>query len=77
MFTANMRERDQETIELKDISADGLESVLKFIYTNSITISTKNISDIIHSATLLQVEPVIRFCCKYLQEEIRKLSKII
>ena len=71
MFTANMLERDQEMIELKDISADGLESVLKFIYTNSITISTKNIHDILHSATLLQVEPVIRFCCQYLQEEIR------
>jgi len=70
MFTAHMLERDLEIIELKDISADGLESVLKFIYTNSITISTKNIHNILHSATLLQVEPVIRFCCQYLQEEI-------
>ena len=71
MFTANMLERDLEIIELKDISSDGLESVIKFIYTNKIRISTKNIHDILHSATLLQVDPVIGFCCQYLQEEIR------
>lgn len=70
MFTANMLERDLEIIELKDISADGLECVIKFIYTNKIRISTKNIHDILHSATLLQVDPVIGFCCQYLQEEI-------
>ena len=77
MFTANMLERDLEVIELKDISTVGLESVLNYIYRNSITISYKNIQDILHSATLLQVEPVIRFCCQFLQEEIRKVLNFI
>ena len=72
--------------KVKDVPKDGLDSVLKFIYTNNIQINSKNINEILHAATLLQVktiplknhtlkiknkvEPVIRFCCQYLQEEI-------
>ena len=65
-----MIEKEKDQIEIKDISTDGLDAVLKFIYTNTINITPKNINDILHAATLLQVEPVIRFCCQYLQEEI-------
>ncbi|CAG5114380.1 Oidioi.mRNA.OKI2018_I69.chr2.g8436.t1.cds [Oikopleura dioica] len=70
MFTSNMIEKDKEYIELKDISSDGFDSILKFIYTNSIVLSSRNIQYILHAATMLQVEPVIKFCCQYLEEEI-------
>ena len=71
MFTSNMIEKDKEFIELKDITSDGFDSILKFIYTNSIILSSRNIQYILHAATMLQVEPVIKFCCQYLEEEIR------
>jgi len=70
MFTTSMIEKEKDQIEIKDISTEGLDAVLKFIYTNTINITRNNIHDILHAATLLQVEPVIRFCCQYLQEEI-------
>ena len=62
MFTTSMIEKEKDQIEIKDISTEGLDAVLKFIYTNTINITRNNIHDILHAATLLQVEPVIRFC---------------
>ena len=61
MFTTSMIEKEKEQIEIKDISTEGLDAVLKFIYTNTINITRNNIHDILHAATLLQVEPVIRY----------------
>ena len=55
MFTTSMIEKEKDIIEIKDIPKDGLDSILKFIYTNNINITSKNINDILHAATLLQV----------------------
>ena len=55
MFTTSMIEKEKDIIEIKDIPKDGLDSILKFVYTNNINITSKNIHDILHAATLLQV----------------------
>ena len=38
-----MIEKEKEQIEIKDISTEGLDAVLKFIYTNTIHITRNNI----------------------------------
>ena len=43
MFTTSMIEKEKEQIEIKDISTEGLDAVLKFIYTNTIHITRNNI----------------------------------
>ena len=51
----NNVKKEKDVIEIKDIPKDGLDSILKFIYTNNINITSKNIHDILHAATFLQV----------------------
>ncbi|XP_046571173.1 LOW QUALITY PROTEIN: kelch-like protein 9 [Haliotis rubra] len=62
MFTSGMRESTQKEIELKGITAKGLEKVLEVIYTSTTTLEGDDIFDVIAAATHLQVTPVIEFC---------------
>ncbi|ESO86873.1 hypothetical protein LOTGIDRAFT_194758, partial [Lottia gigantea] len=62
MFTSGMRESKQKEIELKGITAKGLEKVIEVIYTSTTTLEGDDIFDVIAAATHLQVTPVIEFC---------------
>ncbi|KAL8611034.1 hypothetical protein ACOMHN_042650 [Nucella lapillus] len=62
MFTSGMRESNQKEIELKGITAKGLEKTLAVIYTSTTTLDGDDIFDVIAAATHLQVTPVIEFC---------------
>ncbi|CAG5126307.1 unnamed protein product [Candidula unifasciata] len=62
MFTSGMRECNQKEIELKGITAKGLEKVIEVVYTSTTTLEGDDIFDVIAAATHLQVTPVIEFC---------------
>lgn len=62
MFTSEMKERAAGTVELRGVSATGLEKVLQFIYSGNIVLSLDNIQDILAAASHLQVMPVLDFC---------------
>ena len=62
MFTSGMKESNQREIELKGLTAKGLEKVLEVIYTSTTTLDGDDIFDVIAAATHLQVTPVIEFC---------------
>lgn len=62
MFTSGMKESSQQEIELKGVTAKGLEKVLEIIYTSTTTLEGDDIFDVIAAATHLQVTPVLEFC---------------
>uniref|UniRef100_A0A1I8GAZ6 BTB domain-containing protein n=1 Tax=Macrostomum lignano TaxID=282301 RepID=A0A1I8GAZ6_9PLAT len=62
MFTSGMKECSQSEIELKGVTAKGLEKVLDIIYTSSTSIEGDDVFDILAAATHLQVMPVLEFC---------------
>ena len=64
MFTSGMKECREREIELKGVTAKGLEKVLEVIYTSTTTLEGDDIFDVIAAATHLQVTPVIQFCEK-------------
>jgi len=70
MFTSEMKERQQESIELHGFTAVGLKSVLDFIYTSSVTLNVQNMQDILSAANHLQIMSVVKFCCEFLKGEI-------
>ncbi|XP_013394379.1 kelch-like protein 13 [Lingula anatina] len=64
MFTSGMKESTQREIELKGVTARGLDKVLEIVYTSSTTLDGDDIFDVTAAATHLQVTPVIEFCEK-------------
>ncbi|CAF0789636.1 unnamed protein product [Rotaria sp. Silwood1] len=66
---SGMQEATADTIELKDITANGLRAVLEFIYTGELSLSIENIAEVLRAVTHLQVNHAIKLCEEFLIEE--------
>ena len=75
MFTHEMKESNQEVVELKDesISAATLKIVLDSIYSGDLQVNDENVLDILVAADHLQVTSVVQHCCDYLQTQFVEL----
>ena len=75
MFTHNMKESNQEVIELKDesISAASLKIVMDSIYSGNLHVNDENVFKVLIAADHLQVTSVVQQCCDYLQTEFVQL----
>lgn len=56
MFTADMRERDQDKIHMKGLTAAGFGHILRFMYYGSLELSMPTVQEI------LQVSPALDLC---------------
>ena len=80
MFAHDMKEANQEVIELKDenISAAALKNVLDSIYSGNFTaVNDENVFEVLVAADHLQVTSVVQQCCEYLQTEFVQLRSDI
>ena len=75
MFTHEMKESNQEVVELKDesISAATLKIVLDSIYSGDLQVNDENVLDVLVAADHLQVTSVVQHCCDYLQTQFVEL----
>ena len=75
MFTAEMKESNQEVIELKDesISPYALKIVMDSIYTGDLHVNEENVFEVLAAADHLQVTIVVQQCCDFLKREIIQL----
>ena len=75
MFTAGMKESNQEVIELKDenISPDALKIVMDSIYTGDLRVNKENVFEVLAAADHLQVTTVVQQCCDFLKREFIQL----
>ena len=75
MFTHEMKESNQEVVELKDesISAAALKIVLDSIYSGDLQVNDENVLDVLVAADHLQVTSVVQHCCDYLQTQFVQL----
>ena len=75
MFAHEMKESNQEVIELKDesISTAALKIVLDFIYSGDLQVNDENIFEVLVAADHLQVTSVVQQCCDYLQTQFVQL----
>ncbi|XP_062982557.1 kelch-like protein 15 isoform X2 [Elgaria multicarinata webbii] len=70
MFTADMRERDQNKIHLKGLTATGFSHVLQFMYYGTIELSMTTVHEILQAAMYVQLIEVVKFCCSFLLAKI-------
>ena len=75
MFTHEMKESNQEVIELKDenISTAALKIVMDSIYSGDVHVNDENVFEVLLAADHLQVTSVVQQCCDYLKTEYVQL----
>ena len=76
MFNGELKESKQSVVELKDVDADVIESIIDFSYTGLIQITTENVEKILEHATLLQFPEVCDICCAFLKEQLNPTNCI-
>ena len=50
-----MKEKYDETVTFKGITAEAMNAILDFLYTETIVLTEENISDILHAASIMQI----------------------
>lgn len=70
MFTRDFQESQLKEIELKGVTALGLRAVLDFVYTSRLSLNGAHIHDILQTASHLQFNEVIEYCCQFLKSEV-------
>ena len=50
-----MKEKYEKTVNFENITQKAMEALVLFMYTEEITLTEENVSDILHAASMLQV----------------------
>ncbi|KAK7085952.1 Kelch-like protein 5, partial [Halocaridina rubra] len=68
MFTSNFREKDKEAIQLQDVDAEYLETLLQYIQHGTYSINENNALGLLQTASMLQFTDVQEACKKEICE---------
>ena len=63
----DFQESQLKEIELKGVTSLGLRAVLDFVYTSRLALNSNHIHDILQTASHLQFNQVIDYCCQFLK----------
>ncbi len=70
MINGNLKKDAMETVLLKDMKSKTFEQILNFIYSGSLEVDTVTVFSLYNTAYLLQYEPVMKLCEKYILQDI-------
>nr|XP_022341558.1 kelch-like protein 9 isoform X3 [Crassostrea virginica] len=66
MFGGAMAESRQDCVDLKGVTADGLQLIVEFIYSGELSLQYENLTDAINTASHLQVATALDLCSDYI-----------
>ncbi|XP_061165788.1 kelch-like protein 26 isoform X1 [Saccostrea echinata] len=66
MFGGAMAESKQDSVDLKGVTADGLQMIIDFIYSGELPLQYDNLTEAINTASHLQVSAALDMCCEYI-----------
>lgn len=70
MFTHELMESHQDTVEIKDMAGNVLSSLVDFAYTGDIELTVDNVQEILSASSLLQITEVQDYCCTFLMKQL-------
>lgn len=70
MFTHELREREQDIVEIKDMDPEILSCLVDFAYTGQIDVTVDNVQEVLSAASLLQITQVQDICCEFLKKQL-------
>nr|XP_018671641.2 kelch-like protein 12 isoform X5 [Ciona intestinalis] len=74
MFSSQMKEEFERVIKIKEVTKVAMEQVITFIYTNKVLLSEENIDEVLHAASLMQVQDLLALVIQFLSNEICPLN---
>lgn len=76
MFTGDLCEKDQQSVELHAISPPILRTLIEFVYSGEIEINQNNVQELMIAADMLELEDVVLGCCEYLIKELHAVNAV-
>ncbi|XP_013388363.1 kelch-like protein 13 [Lingula anatina] len=70
MFTGHMRESNENSVELKGMTADSLQQIIDFVYCGEIILNFDNLTEVLNAASHLQVNRALDLCCDFIQSKL-------
>ena len=70
MFTSDVLESRQNSITLKSMDPKSVELLIEFAYTAQIRITEENVQDVLPVSCILQICPVKKACCDFIQSQL-------
>lgn len=70
MFTHELRESEQDVVEIKDMNPEVLSKLVDFAYTGEIDVVVENVQEVLAAASLLQITQVQDICCDFLKNQL-------
>lgn len=70
MFTGDMSETTQYTVNLTDLNALAVEALIKYAYTAEIEIRVDNVENLLSASCLLQVDEVKQACSEFMCHQL-------
>ena len=70
LFTMNMKERNQDVIQLKCITADRMDDFLTFLYTSQVHLTDDNVEALIVAADYFNAHELKELGCRFLQKNL-------
>lgn len=70
MFTGSFQESISAQVEIKEVDADLLETLINFSYTGRLTVNQDNVEGLIRISNQLHFSTVRKVCVRYLQQQM-------
>ncbi|KAA0719454.1 Kelch-like protein 6 [Triplophysa tibetana] len=70
MFCSDLREKHEESVNIKGLDADTMRILLEYTYTGKVTITKDNVQKTLEAASLFQFPRLVDACASYLAEAL-------
>ena len=67
MFDLEMKEKYQNTVQIHKLDGAAVKSVVDFMYSGEVKITSENVMELIAASDYLQIDEVKRFCFEFLE----------
>ena len=57
-----MKEKYDKTVTFEDITAEAMGAILDFLYSETIVLTEENVSEMLHAASIMQIEGNVTYC---------------
>jgi len=76
MFTNDMKESNESSVEMKDVKADVISTLVDFVYTGKLEVDNENVECMLEHAALIQLPKAVDICCDFLENQLEPLNCI-
>lgn len=76
MFAGGLSEKDQDSVQLHEISPQILEVLIGFIYSGKVNINQNNVQELLVASDMLGLNEVVSGCSEFLIKEMHPINAI-